>query len=214
MRHSLTFFAILLIVVSCYEENTLDQKPSIIDLFLASDSFKNLGIQKNELEIESASLIDKDSQKLIVIPYLQKTKYVYSRTISGNQFFRTYAFEYISEMDYESLTQSLERKDYTGGIEITFNKNDILSFQVDKGRFKTFDAKQIQGSKTTVRGCGTVLSDRWVYNVNHCADDRMRAMNWYEYSKCLARLPVCYGDLVISCVIDDCVAFPQTPQPS
>ncbi|MBX2894959.1 MAG: hypothetical protein KF763_05935 [Cyclobacteriaceae bacterium] len=151
MRKSLIFFAVLLTAVSCYDENSIDQRPSLIDLFLVSDSFKNLDIQKSELELESASINDQEGQKIIVIPYFQKTKYVFSRTINGNQFFRTYAFEYISEMNYESLTQSLERKDYTGGIEITFNKNDILSFQVDKDSFKAFDAKQIQGSKTAVR---------------------------------------------------------------
>lgn len=206
MKKLLNIFAILLMVVACNEEQPAKREESLIDTFLKGESFLQLKISLPELDLSKAIIRDMHpNTKSILIPFKGKLKYLISEGVLRSnvfEFSEAFKFEYITELSYEQVSKSLEEGRYTGELKIESNNNDLYIISM-------FDGKGFgSSSRTSVAvtgGCrGTAGSDEWAQDVAHCAAKRIDKMNWFDWTLCVAELPICWAQNLVSCVIDGC----------
>lgn len=208
MKKLLSLCAILLFAISCSENQPVKKEESLMDSFLRSNAFKELGIGLAELELSNATIKDEDIEtKSVIIPYKGSLKYISSKghVSNGNHEFKSaFTFEYITNLNYEQLSESLKNKSYTGIFEVKSNQNDQFQFSVVNGKLDKIHSKVSINSR--LMSCsGSVGSDAWVQGVASCAAGRIDDMNWWDYSWCIIRLPACWGQHVVSCMIDGCI---------
>lgn len=201
MKRLLSLLAILIVALSCNDEQ-LDREETQIDLFVKSDSFKELDLDPNDLDLSGGMIFhDQTGQKSLAIASLNQRTYVFASILDAGGFQNTFSVEFITDLNTELLTSSIQENRYNGKMKFTFNPENQIILSVNEGVLESLEKAKL-GSK--LKACGTFLSDAWVYNVNWCVDQRMQAMNWLEYGECIIGLPGCYGRLVVYCMIDNC----------
>ena len=204
----LCFIAVLLLAISCNEDQPL-KKESLVDSFLKSSAFTDLKISLTELEVSNAQITEVDlDTKSILIPLKGNLKYVISRVhlLSGqpSKFKSAFTFEYVTNLNYEQLSESLKNKDYTGKFEVRSNQDDSFLFTITNGKFESIDSKINKSSR--LNNCsGSVGSNAWIQDVASCAAGRMDDLNTLFWLGCMADVVRCWGSNVVSCIIDGCI---------
>jgi hypothetical protein len=201
------FVLIMLVTISCSDEQNLKKEESLVDSFLKSEAFKDLRVNQIDLNIANAKIMEIDDvTKSVVIPYHKKLKYVISERISTKttiNFGEAFVFEYKTDLSYESVSESLRQNSLTAEISVVSSRDNSFQLFVVDGEFKILIPKFKE--KGRVQKCrGTVGSDTWSRDVAGCAAGRIDDMNWFDWTICVIDIPLCWAQNLVSCVIDDC----------
>jgi hypothetical protein len=170
-----------------------------------------LGINSSDLIINEATIKTKSNGiRAISIPCNGKLKFVFGNAFvkedSRVEFFSAYSFKYVTNLNYEALTEALNNKNYTGKLEIKMNKDFDILVSVNQGKFAEASGRSNQTAFTCRGGVG---SDQWVQDVADCASWRIDHMNWWDYTWCVVQIVECWAQTVGSCIVDGCI--PQEP---
>jgi hypothetical protein len=193
--------ALLLIAFSCSESPSVNKEITVYDKFLASNSFKDLGINAVLLDLAKAAQAPKDSTGIIVmIPYINndlKLVVGYGKKVAYDSYdFKTsWLTKYNTNQSFEALSKSIKEGTFSGSIDYAASNGDTYRYSFTKGNIA------IDTREARIQGC-----DGLEGAVN-CAAWRIHDQNWWDRGWCYVDMPWCLIQTTISCAIDGCKGY-------
>ena len=189
---------ILILALACQENSPLEKKISIPEQFFQSSSFKELGIGLGRLNLEKFDQNSRGEETFVIFPIIgNDLQYVFGYGLIRNdgqvEFKRAYLASYITEMNYDQVSKSIQDSTYTGTIRIQKNIDHVI-----EGKYMNGKLIKLNSSRTS--WCGDLE------RALHCAAWRIHDMGWAERYWCYFRMPECLIETMLFCMLEESCA--------
>ncbi len=204
MFFGLGVILVTLIISACEQDPALGPVSKIERLtaiIKTSPEFQNLNIPASSLSEPFFISRDEKSIGMYLNSGLKKKSVI--ALFNDNEELRDVAyFEVVTQLSAEQMQHQFKNKSFGGRLifetqgrkfEFDIKNSRVINSQV----LRTFGNAKIDCKGMTEQG-----GPLW------CAGSRLENMNWFDTTICYLDIVLCMAQLVVSCIVDDCVVNP------